>query len=357
MEPTGTVARGEAADVFAAAHESFARALDALGSVSRCYAIAGRTLRVQFAGDRLVPVLTPALAHVECDSPGTPVATIGIWDGESAMTDQPSLPEWWWDAWSGRGERKAVHDGRFFSAVHNSTLSLFDARTGVGLYWVRAPDALGAVERAAPLLRLLHWALQRVGLQLVHGGAVGDASGAVLLAGRGGAGKSTLSLMSLASGLRFVADDYCVLPAGGTPLVHGLYASAKVEASDVDRFPALRPTLANAHRLPVEKALFLLQPHFEASLARTLPLRAVVVPRVTGRRDSHVTTLPASAALLALAPSTLFQLPGAGPDTLAILARLVSLVPTYQLDAGTDLSQIPGLVLDVLRARGAPDSR
>jgi hypothetical protein len=61
--------------------------------------------------------------------------------------------------------------------------------------------------------------------------------------------------------------------------------------------------------------------------------------------------LGASAALAALAPSTVFQLPGGGGRELAALAGLVRTVPVWELHAGTDLD---GVVAALDQILGAP---
>ena len=67
----------------------------------------------------------------------------------------------------------------------------------------------------------------------------------------------------------------------------------------------------------------------------------MVVPEVTGRRDTLVEESSQALALRALAPTTTFHLPAAPARTVQKLMRLVRSAGCYRLLAGTDLKQIP----------------
>jgi hypothetical protein len=56
----------------------------------------------------------------------------------------------------------------------------------------------------------------------------------------------------------------------------------------------------------------------------------------------------AGAVLAALAPSTLFQLPGAGSTAIKTMKKLVGQVPGYILELGTDTAKIPETILGLL---------
>jgi len=84
----------------------------------------------------------------------------------------------------------------------------------------------------------------------------------------------------------------------------------------------------------------LLNDAFREKVTAGFPLRAILVPRVTGRPETTIEPSSPIAALKALAPSTLLQLPGDGRETMARLSALVRRVPTYTLNAGTHMGGI-----------------
>jgi hypothetical protein len=64
-------------------HARFVEARRLTGEVVHCYAIAGTTVRLSFAGEALVPHLTPALAHLRIPLVERGDLTLCLWDTES----------------------------------------------------------------------------------------------------------------------------------------------------------------------------------------------------------------------------------------------------------------------------------
>jgi hypothetical protein len=227
-------------------------------------------------------------------------------------------------------------------------LSMLDVERRIALYWTQSADHLPYYECSSPFLAILHWWLEKHNRQLVHAGAVGTTTGGVLLVGKSGAGKSTASLACLEAGLRYVSDDFCLISLNPEPYVHSLYNSGKVHATDVWKFPNLASALSNRERLPEEKGLYFFQSHFPSCVSTGFPLRAILLPRVTGLPNTTLKPISPSASLLALAPSTIFQLPGARQQAFSRLSQLVKHVPGYALEVGTDLATIPAVISQLL---------
>jgi hypothetical protein len=187
--------------------------------------------------------------------------------------------------------------------------------------------------------------------QYVHAGAVGNQTGSVLLAGQGGSGKSTTALACLNSPLFYISDDYCLLTNEPEPYVYSLYNSAKLEADNMHRLPHLVRLVSNSDRLAEEKALLFLQQHLPEKVITGLPVRAILLPHVSGRPETRLSPASSIAGLKALAPSTIFQLPGAGQRTFQALTRFVKQVPCYNLELGTKVGQIPEVIMHLLAGR------
>ena len=78
----------------------------------------------------------------------------------------------------------------------------------------------------------------------------------MLLAGKGGSGKSTTALVCLHSSLVYAGDDYCLLATDDGPYVFSLYSTGKLNPDDVYRFSDLAPLNKNRDHLDSKKALF-----------------------------------------------------------------------------------------------------
>ena len=341
-------------DYFATLRDYHARAAMRVGIVrEHTYALGPDLLRLRFVGDSLVPLLTPALAHLATPPrPSTEgrTLTIEIWD--SATTGGEIPPAGWEEAERlARGAIGGYDDpaGRIRAHYNNDVeiVSLLNIATDTAILWSRDPALVPAYELAAPLKVILHWWLGSTARLLVHGGAVGTADGGILVIGRGGSGKSTTCLACLAApetGLRYASDDYTIITDTDAPAAYSLYNSAKLHADHLWRLPRLAPLATAPDGYDGSKVILFLNERSPERLITTFPIRALILPRVVGGPVTRLRPMSAPAALAALAPSTIMQLPVAGADALGTLARLTARVPGYILELGDDTAQIPAVI-------------
>ena len=107
--------------------------------------------------------------------------------------------------------------------------------------------------------------------------------------------------------------------------------------------------VSNPHRLGFEKGVFLLAEHFPESIVRGLPLRAVLVPRVTGFPATTLRQGSPAQSLMAVAPSTLLQLSATRESSMRMMSAFVQAVPNFVLELGTDFAAIPGVLRSLLK--------
>ncbi|MCW5850180.1 MAG: serine kinase [Anaerolineae bacterium] len=341
--------------------DGFARAEQAAGAVTRYYSMGGYTLGLRFAGPALLPHLTPALAHLETAPTDTPALTVCLWDSASTGTRLPLLVNSlvhllrlrWFEQLDGRRAIRGYNSQRIRTTFHlgPDILSALDSQANLAVYWVEDAAHIPYYERGYPLQTILNWWLGDHQRYFVHAGAVGRPDGGVLLAGQSGSGKSTTTLTCLDSGLSLAADDYTLVAVDPAPIGYSLYNTAKLRTvEDMGKFPHLMARLSNTDRLAAEKPMLFLQEGFPDRVLTQFPLRAILLPQVTGGPTTSVAPVSPMIALKTLAPSTLLQLPGAGQASFQAMARLVRQVPCYTLALGTDLAQIPVVIDDVLGA-------
>lgn len=233
--------------------------------------------------------------------------------------------------------------------LDGASVSGLDREARVALFWVESPERVPRYERAAPLRAILDWWGASSGWRVVHAGAVGTASGGALIVGKAGSGKSTSVLACLGSGLSYAGDDGVAVSAGGTPFVHSLYCTAKLEPDHLRRaLPHLASALEDSEDTHMGKRMFFLERDRSAELTAGFPLRAVLLPRVTDNARCAIRPVSAGAGLLALAPSTLLQLPGSRPQRLRHMAEVLRRVPTFALELGRDLSTVAPAIRAVL---------
>lgn len=277
------------------------------------YQLAGK--RVRIASSDGFDFVDRAFAHLRSEAPASPDFDICVWQ-KSAM---PS-PPWSAEDYGPRGEIHGFNDARFATAFDHlgGSLSMFDRERNLAIFWTRDANALPQSEHGAPLKTILHWWLETRGDLFVHAAAIGNDPGAVLLAGEGGAGKSTTAILCAKSGLKYLSDDYCAV---AMPDVFSLYATGKVVRVDS----------------PDAKELLYLSDAVER-----LPLRAILIPQIdNSASETTITSTTASAAFKALAPSTISQLSGAGAQTFQRLAQLAQMIPAFRLSLARDFDRIP----------------
>lgn len=335
---------------FAAFKSAFERAAAAAGGVFEFrFTIAGFAVSLRFAGDAMITPITRAFSHLPPHVAASADLTVCIWDSAStglelpaevgSMNDhvQHSAP------WS-------VASGRFRSAYQlpRSGLSMLDLDGGEAVFAVANAHAVPFWDATAPLRAILNWWLASKDLQLIHAAAVGFRAGGLLLVGKGGSGKSTTALASLAGGLAYAGDDYCAVSTTPAPFVHSLYSSGKVAPDGLHRIAKLQPFVSNPDRLDDEKAVFWLHEVYPERVAVGLPIVAVVFPAATGSDAPSIKPLSRVAALAALAPSTLMQLPGGATGGLARMAALVAGLPCYSLELSDDPAPAVSMLRDLL---------
>jgi hypothetical protein len=345
----------EQRDFFAAVME---RTLDAearAGVVRHRIELAGVAITLCFAGERLAAGLMPALRPLEVAPDGPAEARFHVWDSAGsgiAMVPPPCRR----DCFTDRGDIWGFASPRILSAFHwaEASLNLMDRTTGEAVCWFDSAAHLPFWTAASPLRTLFHWLMAGHGAHLLHAACVGGEAGAVLITGGGGVGKSTIALACLEAGMDYVADDYLVLRLDPEPRAFSLYATAKLDAAQVERFPSLRALLARPDTPPGDKAVLYLHPTRSARLARSLPVRLHVTPHFVDQAASGLAAIAPARLRRAAAFTTMAQLPHAGEATSAFVARLVAEVPGMALALGHDIARIPETLRQALRRPPPP---
>lgn len=344
-------------------HEGFTRAAQAAGSFKYFYNIGPFTVCLHFAGKGLIPQITPAISHLKVEHLANPDLTICLWDTVSTNTSLPllinSLQELiqlhWTDYLGPRKEIKGYDGDRIRTSFHigPNILSALDQDQNLACYWIDNADNIPYWERGSPLQTILNWWTTAHYHQYIHAGAIGTIEGGVLLAGKGGSGKSSTALACINSPLLYASDDYCLVTTSPKPYVYSLYNTAKLRGKeDLERFPNLVPLIDNLEHIEQEKLMLFLHRHHSEKIVRGFPIKAILVPQVTGKPQTYLRTITSGATLKALAPSTIFQLAGSGKLALTIMSNLVKQVPCYSLELGVNIAQIPETIFQLLESLG-----
>jgi hypothetical protein len=366
------------------------------GSHDRFYRIGDQKVQLRFASTDLMPIITPALAHLELSSqqfaqnlgqnlgqnlerlPLTSDAvTLQVCLWHSSLTDRYRPPSPWQEHGSNHTtldmakllghQGELWQDDRFYGCFQmgSEILTLFDGARSLALYWVRDLAKIPYYEKGAPLRQVFHWWAGFQNKQLVHGAAIGGADGGVLLVGKGNTGKSTSAFACLNTNLCYAGDDYCLVAAEPQPQIDSLYNTGKLKSlKDLQRFPLLAELYKKEYLLGFdsiqlsiqdpshsEKIMIFFQDYFADRIITKFPLKAIILPQVVvGKVMPMLKPISAAKGLIAIAPSTVFQLPRRGQSPLKIMTSLVKQLPCYVLELGSEIQHIPVLISTLLKA-------
>jgi hypothetical protein len=227
---------------------------------------------------------------------------------------------------------------------HTQVVMAHDRDTRTGWWWVPDEADTPWSERVAPLRPLLHWWGQEEGIHLLHAGAVATRAGAgVLLVGPGGSGKSTTAIACLRAGLDYVGDDYVIWRPSEVVVVHGLYATAKLELDAMARLPGLSATEPGSG----PKVVLDVRRTFPELIRRACEVRAVVLPTLSPQ-GPELTEATRAEALRAVAPSTVLQRRSGSGAIVRDMAGLLAQVPCFRLHLGPDPLAVPQLIEELL---------
>lgn len=266
------------------------------------------------------------------------------------QSDTPNVPRLRWRTSTVSlgeiiGELEAAGLRGCYDADHH-IWQVYDPHSGSGAQI--GSGTLPPWEPAFPLRNFLHWGYEALGQRLIHAASLGRDGAGILLAGDGGSGKSGTTLAGILGGLQSVGDDYIVLDdTNGDPRARPVMRLVKQDAAGLRRLgldadvSATGANWQSKHELDIGRLGTGLP-------ARELAIRAIVLPTIASAPRSTFERVSRRDAMLALAPSTLRQLPGGWNSGLAMLAGLVRELPTWRLHLSGDASEICDAIGDFI---------
>lgn len=303
------------------------------------------TARINFAGKHLVAPFVRAIAHLSTEPVFDPDVTICVWDNASSA-DSVFLYPFGRD--SEKSKRHTCDKVQVATDLWPPRVSLYSAESKQALYWVSNVEQYPWWESCRPLRNIFRWCALKKNLYMMHAACIGTPDGAVLVAGKPGAGKSTSALSTLQRELLILSDDLCLIGfEGKTPYAYGIYNTAKL--NNFDQLPGLEKYASNQNRIPGEKAFIYLNETFPEKLVQKMPLSAILVPRLTGERLSSINPMDNKQAFHTLVSSSSEELGGASAADFFGPYKICKETPCYSLEAGTDLDHLNSEIASVLR--------
>jgi hypothetical protein len=330
----------------------FLKGDSSLQVISKKINVGNIQVQFNFIGEQLVPIFFDVFRHIEIsneeESTSQPALIINLWDKESTGIGIDN-PPWKLETPHHLGLIESFTSGGYFTLQQpgSDAIYMFDKTSNTAYYHVSKKSLIPFWESDFPLRMVLHWFFNETSLQPVHSAAVGNEKGGVLLVGKGGSGKSTTTLSCLNSSLKIAGDDYILLDTENN-IAYSLFSLCKITTNSIELLKHY--SLKDAVRKPAIEGKFRisLYEQYPESLIKSIPIKAILLPTISGNSKTKIAPGSASQAMIALAPTTLFQLPGLREEAFKKMAHFVRQVPAYQLQLGSDIENIPSLLEDFI---------
>lgn len=301
------------------------------------YKIGPFTVQISSNSKSLENRLIRAFAHLPLGD-GVPDLTIRLWD-------KPNLPSLNWsliqtNGYRGYGDPPLYF--HYFEAI--GALSAIDTEQNIAYYAIRDPDSLPWWVDGSPLQVILHVWFREKGIQLTHSAAIGDTRSSILLAGKGGSGKSTTVLACLEGGLKTLGEDYILV---APDRAYSIYHTAKWQPYTRTLFPSYETHIANPNTSDREKALIYYKDLFPSQISLNSPIHAIVSLHIGTTSNLEKSDLFTSLQSLLL--TTAMQLPLPDPRTTSLLRKFAEPLEHYRLSLGPDLKTNVSILTSLLR--------
>ena len=289
-----------------------------------CAEIGGKKLMLCFPSREHAGIVEPCFAGRRIPEIQEPDARFCFWADDCSRYINPEVPPERW--------RYREKDGCVMFTPGVRLISV-DVLGRTFYHCLHDPEKQLRILYGSASALISQWA-GTVGLLPVHGGAVGVGGRGVLLAARGGGGKSTLAASCLLWGMDYVADDYVLVSAEG-PLRAMPISSALRMNPDMKKrlglsLPVIWEDAARGGKQLLDASSF--------PICRDMSVRAVVFLSRWDRERAEI--LPASGhPALRLAQSAL-RIEGAyDPHMAKTIVQRLSRLPAYEMRLCDDLKQ------------------
>lgn len=237
------------------------------------------SVRLNFFGHELVNAMLQALSHITRSSTASqkPEYQIHILDATAFNSPFPAI-EGIANKFIFRGDIEDFSSSQYQIAylIHPKIICAVDHFNKIGIVIAQDAKRIPAFTTASPFKEIFNWIMLKNQCSLIHAAAVGNQDGAVLLTGKSGAGKSVTAIRCLFEGMDFYGDDIVGISNNNQPLVHSIFASAKVFQKDCQTIAGLEKYSHLNNISPNNKEVFFLEEHFKRQLPLQGPIKAIL---------------------------------------------------------------------------------
>lgn len=304
------------------------------------------SVRLNFFGHELVHAMLPALSHITHSPPASqkPEYQIHVLDVTAISSPFPAIVGIA-NKFIFRGDIEDFSCTQYQIAylIHPKIICAVDHFNKVGIVLAQEARCIPAFTNASPFKEIFNWIMLKNQCSLIHAAAVGNQDGAVILTGKSGAGKSVTAIRCLFHGFDFYGDDIVGISNKNKPVVHSIFASAKIFQKDCQKIAGLEKYSHLNNISPNNKMVFFLEEHFKRQLPLEGHIKAILhLVQSDGRAAISPTSI---ANVLNVVGSTSFTIfPYSHQSHTIQLISLFKHVPCFNFDLGNQVDDIAPLL-------------
>lgn len=290
--------------------------------------VAGKCIKLHFASESDMVSSLPSFSGMVIDSNVLPDAHLSYWTD----SDECYIPEGKqneagvWQAADASGSIFIVPGLSFRGTDHISK------RYYLCNFSSSSSPLFGNAHDMLPLIYM--WAKDNDFL-LFHGASVGAGGNGAVLSGRGGAGKSTLAIACLMSGMDFIADDYFLARNNADgfftfPIYRNIGVNPDSKKMLGIDFPVVKEYPERQGKMFMDVS--------DAMKTEILPIKAIILPKISGLEKPEITPCAAGPAIVRMVYSTAQQMwINNDPKTIARMTECFSRLSAYEMALSKDV--------------------
>lgn len=309
--------------------------------IRRDFRLVRLDMAMWFSSETLADLCERTLVRRKHDDPSAANIEVYAIDAGLGGWEPPAL--WREDAgFASRDFDRILDAGNLRGFYHHDAPSwqFYDRATATGVVTLPGAMDIPPWESGSPFRLFLHWAYAAANMRLTHAATLGVGGYGALIAGASGSGKSSTALAGLLNGLDSVGDDYVLVEQGARVVAHSVFTVFKQDREGLRRAGIAQSDIDAAELNWHGKIEFEAAKLSPKGLADRMEIGALLIPEVARLRRTAIEPATARQAVLSLAPSGVFQLPGDTTEGFGFLAGLVRQLPAFRVRLSEDPAEI-----------------
>jgi hypothetical protein len=315
------------------------------------YRFAGFNVRIRCAGSRLSSLHEKVFHHLRVEEVGISEEqfdlTIDLWDEEQTKFPCPV------DLISDESQKlrtvTASKNSRILADQDSDTSIFLDRKDRRIIASFASAYKMNNYDLSKPFNRLLALWYRDMNVEVIHSSMISKNKKGILFLGEGGSGKTTSALSCLNDGFNYLGDDHVGLTKVNDIFFgYSLFASALINTNHFKQFPQLQKFELQKNIQRDAKSIIYFANEHSNKIDNSAEIAVLLLPKVVDSKHTSFRKAGKGETFLAVAPSSLRLQISPNKKAFDTISHLIDRIPSYCLELGTDLDEIPKCVNEII---------